>query len=105
MKCQAKQAEKQIKEEFESLHQFLRDEEAANMAVLKEEEELKSQMMRKKTEEINKDILSLAETIKAIEKEMDGEDITLLKVKDIISTAMDTQLCKSYNYICCSFLF
>lgn len=51
------------------------------MAVMKEEEELKSQMVKKKTEEISKEIISLLDTIKAIEKDMDGEDITFLKVK------------------------
>ena len=71
-----------MKEEFESLHQFLRDEESARMSVLKEEEELKSQMMKKRTEEISKEIRSLFDTIKAIEKEIHGEDITFLKVKD-----------------------
>ncbi|XP_076128910.1 zinc-binding protein A33-like [Alosa pseudoharengus] len=84
IKCQAKDVERQIKEEFERLHQFLRDEESARMAVLKEEEEFKSQMMKKKTEEISKEIQSLLDIIKAIEKYMDGEDITFLKNYSVI---------------------
>ncbi|KAG5283028.1 hypothetical protein AALO_G00037460 [Alosa alosa] len=46
IKTQAQNTEKQIKEEFEKLHQFLRDEEAARIAALREEEEQKSQMRR-----------------------------------------------------------
>lgn len=81
LKCQAKHVERQIKEEFESLHQFLREEETFSIAVLKEEEEMKSQMMKKKTEEISKEMQSLTDTIKAIEQDMDGDDVTFLKVK------------------------
>ncbi|CAB1343870.1 unnamed protein product [Coregonus sp. 'balchen'] len=40
----------QIKEEFEKLHQFLRAEEEAKIAALKEEEEQKRQMMKEKME-------------------------------------------------------
>ncbi|KAL7859112.1 hypothetical protein SRHO_G00142590 [Serrasalmus rhombeus] len=42
IKTQVQHTERQIKEEFEKLHQFLRDEEAARIAALKEEEEQKS---------------------------------------------------------------
>lgn len=38
-KSQAQKTENQIQEDFEKLHQFLRYEEAARMAVLREEEE------------------------------------------------------------------
>ncbi|XP_076120187.1 uncharacterized protein LOC143100675 [Alosa pseudoharengus] len=40
--------ERQIKKEFEKLHQFLQDEEAARIAALMEEEEQKSQVMKEK---------------------------------------------------------
>ncbi|KAL7866294.1 hypothetical protein SRHO_G00115410 [Serrasalmus rhombeus] len=42
IKTQARRTERQIKEEFEELHQFLRDEEAARISALREEEEQKS---------------------------------------------------------------
>ncbi|XP_063068972.1 E3 ubiquitin-protein ligase TRIM35-like [Engraulis encrasicolus] len=63
---QAQHTEKQIKEEFEKLHQFLRDEEAARIAALREEEEQKSQMMKEKIEKMSREISSLSDTIRAI---------------------------------------
>ncbi|KAL6483714.1 hypothetical protein MHYP_G00085860 [Metynnis hypsauchen] len=78
IKTQAQHTERQIKEEFEKLHQFLRDEEAARIAALKEEEEQKSQMMRRKIEEMNGEISSLSDTIRNIEKEMEVEDVLFL---------------------------
>uniref|UniRef100_A0A3B4CLU1 Uncharacterized protein n=1 Tax=Pygocentrus nattereri TaxID=42514 RepID=A0A3B4CLU1_PYGNA len=77
IKTQAQHTETQIKEEFEKLHQFLRDEEAARIAALKEEEEQKGQMMRRKIEEMNGEISALSDTIRNIEKEMEAEDVLL----------------------------
>ncbi|XP_036448284.1 tripartite motif-containing protein 35-like [Colossoma macropomum] len=79
IKTQAQHTERQIKEEFEKLHQFLRDEEAARIAALKEEEEQKSQMMRRKIEEMNGEISALSDTIRHIEKEMEAEDVLFLQ--------------------------
>ncbi|KAI4888841.1 hypothetical protein NFI96_004040 [Prochilodus magdalenae] len=80
IKTQAQHTERQIQEEFEKLHQFLRDEEAARIAALKKEEEQKSQMMRrKKIEELNAGISSLSKTVRNIEKEMGAEDVLFLQ--------------------------
>ncbi|XP_037397472.1 tripartite motif-containing protein 35-like isoform X2 [Pygocentrus nattereri] len=79
IKTQAQHTERQIKEGFEKLHQFLRDEEAARIAALKEEEEQKSQMMRRKIEEMNGEISALSDTIRNIEKEMEAEDVLFLQ--------------------------
>ena len=68
-----------IKEGFEKLHQFLRDEEAARIAALMEEEEQKSQ----KIEKLSRDISSLSDTIRAIEEKMGADDITFLQVRTI----------------------
>ncbi|XP_063069957.1 zinc-binding protein A33-like isoform X2 [Engraulis encrasicolus] len=76
---QVQQTEKQIKEEFEKLHQFLRDEEAARIAALREEEEQKSQMMKEKIEKMNREISSLSDTIRAIEEDMKADDVTFLQ--------------------------
>ncbi|XP_036417081.1 tripartite motif-containing protein 35-like, partial [Colossoma macropomum] len=90
IKTQAQHTERQIKEEFEKLHQFLRDEEAARIAALKEEEEQKSQMMRRKIEEMNGEISSLSDTIRNIEKEMEAEDVLFLQ--NFKSTEKQAQL-------------
>ena len=80
LQVQAQHTERKIKEEFKNLHQFLRDEEAARLAALREEEEQKSQMMKKKIEKMSREISSLSDTIRSIEKEMKADDITFLQV-------------------------
>ncbi|KAG7491284.1 hypothetical protein MATL_G00001670 [Megalops atlanticus] len=79
MGIQAKSTEKQIREQFEKLRQFLRDEEEARIAALREEEEQKSQVMKEKIEKMDKDISSLSDTIQAIEQELEAEDILFLQ--------------------------
>ncbi|XP_053351983.1 zinc-binding protein A33-like [Clarias gariepinus] len=76
---QAQQTERQIKTEFEKLHQFLRDEEAVRIAALREEEEQKSQMMREKIEKLSRDILYLSDTIRTIKEAMRAEDVSFLQ--------------------------
>ncbi|XP_076839686.1 E3 ubiquitin-protein ligase TRIM35-like isoform X2 [Brachyhypopomus gauderio] len=78
IKYQSQHTERQIKEEFEKIHQFLRDEEAARIAALKEEEEQKSHMMRRKIEEMSVEIASLSDQITNTEKEMEADDILFL---------------------------
>uniref|UniRef100_A0A3B3RD82 Uncharacterized protein n=1 Tax=Paramormyrops kingsleyae TaxID=1676925 RepID=A0A3B3RD82_9TELE len=75
---QAWYTERLIKGEFEKLHQFLKDEEAARISALREEEEQKSKMMRKKIEKITNKISSLSETIRALEQELGAEDVSFL---------------------------
>ncbi|KAG5283024.1 hypothetical protein AALO_G00037420 [Alosa alosa] len=79
IKTQAQHTERQIKEDFEKLHQFLRDEEAVRIAALREEEEQKSQMMKEKIEKMSREISSLSDTIRAIEEKMGSDDITFLQ--------------------------
>ncbi|KAM9485960.1 E3 ubiquitin-protein ligase TRIM35-like [Clarias gariepinus] len=79
IKIQAQHTEQQIQEEFEKLHQFLQDEEAARIAALREEEEQKSQMMKEKIEKLSRDISSLSDTIRAVEEEMRAEDVSFLQ--------------------------
>ncbi|MGH0188812.1 UNVERIFIED_CONTAM: hypothetical protein FKN15_030609 [Acipenser sinensis] len=83
IKKQAQQTERQIKEEFEKLHQFLRDEEKARIAALRREEEQKGRIMKEKIEKLTREISSLSDTIRVIEREMEAEDIFFLqKYKD-----------------------
>ncbi|XP_058247871.1 zinc-binding protein A33-like isoform X1 [Hemibagrus wyckioides] len=79
IKIQAQHTERQIKEQFEKLHQFLRDEEAVRITALREEEEQKSQMMKEKIEKLSRDISSLSDAIRAVEEEMRAEDVLFLQ--------------------------
>ncbi|KAM3838191.1 E3 ubiquitin-protein ligase TRIM35-like [Diretmus argenteus] len=78
IKVQARHTERQIKEEFKKLHQFLQEEEEARIAALREEEEQKSQMVKQKTEGLSREISALSDTIRAIEKELRAEDVSFL---------------------------
>ncbi|XP_043091121.1 E3 ubiquitin-protein ligase TRIM35-like [Puntigrus tetrazona] len=69
----------QIKQQFEKLHQFLRDEEEATITALREEEEQKKKMMKEKLEEINRHISALSDTIKDTEEMMKDNDVCFLK--------------------------
>ncbi|MBN3314866.1 TRI35 protein, partial [Atractosteus spatula] len=79
MKAQAYQTVRQIKEEFDKLHKFLEDEEAARIVALRDEEERKSQMMRKKIQNITREILSLSHTIIAISDDIRANDESFLQ--------------------------
>ncbi|XP_015204401.2 zinc-binding protein A33-like [Lepisosteus oculatus] len=76
---QTQQTERQIKKEFEKLHQFLQDEEAARIAALRKEEEQKSQMIKRKIKRLTSEISSLSDTIRAIEQEMGSKDLSFLQ--------------------------
>uniref|UniRef100_A0A673NCR8 E3 ubiquitin-protein ligase TRIM39-like n=1 Tax=Sinocyclocheilus rhinocerous TaxID=307959 RepID=A0A673NCR8_9TELE len=77
---QRQQTEKQIHKEFEELRQFLLKEEAARIAVLAEEEETKKQTMKKKTDIIARDILTISQAVMAIENEIANADSLFLQV-------------------------
>ncbi|XP_078146405.1 nuclear factor 7, ovary-like [Centroberyx gerrardi] len=79
IKVQARCTERQIKEEFKKLHQFLQEEEEARIAALREEEEQKSQMMKEKIEGLSREIAALSDTVRAIEKELRAEDVSFLQ--------------------------
>ncbi|NP_001007348.1 tripartite motif containing 35-29 [Danio rerio] len=78
IKSQRESTERQIKEEFRKLHQFLHDEEKASVSALKKEEKQKSEMTKKKIEEMNRQISALADVIKDIKEKMNASDIVFL---------------------------
>ncbi|XP_072559352.1 zinc-binding protein A33-like [Paramormyrops kingsleyae] len=79
IKSQSQHTEKRIKEEFEELHQFLKEEEEARLAILRVEEMEKSERMKEKIENISKQVSTLSEKIRDIEKAMGAEDVSFLK--------------------------
>uniref|UniRef100_A0A3Q2DK82 Uncharacterized protein n=1 Tax=Cyprinodon variegatus TaxID=28743 RepID=A0A3Q2DK82_CYPVA len=78
IKVQAQQTENQIKEQFKKLHHFLEEEEKNRLAALREEEQQKSEMMKKKLEDLSKEIAALSDTVRATEEELKAEDMSFL---------------------------
>uniref|UniRef100_A0A3B4ZJJ9 RING-type domain-containing protein n=1 Tax=Stegastes partitus TaxID=144197 RepID=A0A3B4ZJJ9_9TELE len=69
----------QLREQFKKLHQFLQEEEEARITALREEEEQKSQMMKKKTEALSREIAALSDSIRATEEKLRAEDVSFLQ--------------------------
>lgn len=83
LQCQAHHTESLIRREFEKLHQFLWDEEAARVSALREEEKQRAQAAVMKMIQINKDILVLSEKVTATEEGIDTNNISFLQVKQL----------------------
>ncbi|KAM7396803.1 hypothetical protein PAMP_019814 [Pampus punctatissimus] len=79
IQTQAAQNEKAIKEEFEKLHLFLQEEENTRLKVLKQEEGIKTQVMREKLELIKSQINSLSSLISDIETALRARDLPFLQ--------------------------
>uniref|UniRef100_A0A8C8DP17 Uncharacterized protein n=1 Tax=Oryzias sinensis TaxID=183150 RepID=A0A8C8DP17_9TELE len=69
-----------IKKEFRVLHQFLWDEETNQLKALKQEEDTKVQVMRKKMEDTVKQIQRLSSTISETESALKVKDLPFLLV-------------------------
>ncbi|XP_027858537.1 tripartite motif-containing protein 35-like [Xiphophorus couchianus] len=78
MKVQARHTERQIVEQFKKLHQFLAEEEEARLAALSAEEEQKRGMMKEKMEALSREIAALSDTVRAIQEELEVEDVSFL---------------------------
>ncbi|KAM9327530.1 E3 ubiquitin-protein ligase TRIM35-like [Pholidichthys leucotaenia] len=78
IQIQAQFVERQTREEFEKLHNFLRAEEEARMEALKDEERQKSEAIMGKMEEMERKIASVTESIRVLEEEMASESISVL---------------------------
>ncbi|XP_048009452.1 E3 ubiquitin-protein ligase TRIM35-like isoform X1 [Megalobrama amblycephala] len=79
IKTQAQQTVRCLQEEFERLHQFLRDEEMLRISALIEEENQKSQMMNERIEQIDREIESLSNNIRAIKDDLDAANMPFLQ--------------------------
>ncbi|XP_034095011.1 tripartite motif-containing protein 35-like isoform X2 [Gymnodraco acuticeps] len=79
--AEAELTEEHMKKEFESLHQFLREQEAARLLVLREEQKEKRREAEKQVDEMNQLITSLEEKVQLVEEELDagGEGAGFLK--------------------------
>ncbi|XP_047213034.1 E3 ubiquitin-protein ligase TRIM39-like [Girardinichthys multiradiatus] len=79
IKSQTQATEKQIRQEFEELRGFLKQEEDARLAVLQKEDEEKRELVRKRSETITRDILTFSHAVIAIENEIASSDAQFLQ--------------------------
>lgn len=77
---QAAENEKAIGEEFEKLHSFLVEEERNRLKVLRQEEEVKKQVMFEKLKTLTEQIQSLSATVSDIEMTLNEKDLPFLTV-------------------------
>ncbi|XP_061584200.1 E3 ubiquitin-protein ligase TRIM35-like [Cololabis saira] len=80
---QARETENKIRQEFQTLHQFLDQEEKARVEALWEEEEQKSRAMKEKVEALTRDMDALSDTIRATETELRAGDVSLLLNREV----------------------
>uniref|UniRef100_A0A3Q2PJ88 Tripartite motif-containing protein 35 n=1 Tax=Fundulus heteroclitus TaxID=8078 RepID=A0A3Q2PJ88_FUNHE len=79
IKNQTEATEKQIRQEFQELREFLEREEEARLAALQEEDEEKKELVRKKSDSITRDILTFSHAIIAIENDIASSDAQFLQ--------------------------
>ncbi|XP_062274240.1 zinc-binding protein A33-like [Scomber scombrus] len=77
-KKQLLSTEKQIRAEFNKLHQFLREEEESRLAALREEEEQKGKTMSREMKRIQEQISSLSDSISAVEEDLQKHNMSFL---------------------------
>ncbi|KAK2836202.1 hypothetical protein Q7C36_014071 [Tachysurus vachellii] len=79
IKNQRQQAEKQIREEFEEIRQFLDKQELERISLLAEEEEEKLHLMKKNTDNLSRDILMFSHAVRTVDDEMSNSEAVFLK--------------------------
>ncbi|KAM9757998.1 uncharacterized protein ACNS7B_005121 [Menidia menidia] len=79
VELRAQRVSSEIKEQFDNLHQFLRDEEEARQSVLEKERKQKSYTLREKSKSLSRDIAALSEIIEATEEELRAADVSFLQ--------------------------
>ncbi|XP_053180934.1 zinc-binding protein A33-like [Scomber japonicus] len=77
-KKQLLSTEKQIRAEFNKLHQFLKEEEESRLAALREEEEQKGKTMSREMKRIQEQISSLSDSISAVEEDLQKRNVSFL---------------------------
>ncbi|XP_062274211.1 zinc-binding protein A33-like [Scomber scombrus] len=90
-KKQLLSTEKQIRAEFNKLHQFLKEEEESRLAALREEEEQKGKTMSREMKRIQEQISSLSDSISAVEEDLQKHNVSFLNSYKPTQTRARTQ--------------
>ncbi|XP_045890068.1 E3 ubiquitin-protein ligase TRIM35-like, partial [Micropterus dolomieu] len=77
-KKQLLSTERQIRAEFNKLHQFLKEEEESRLAALREEEEQKGETVSREMKKIQEQISSLSDSISAVEEDLQKPSVPFL---------------------------
>ncbi|KAM4746426.1 zinc-binding protein A33-like [Anableps anableps] len=77
-KEQVLSTERQIRAEFNKLHQFLKEEEESRLVALREEEEQKGKTISREMKRIQEQISSLSDSISAVEEELQKDKVSFL---------------------------
>ncbi|TKS79172.1 Nuclear factor 7, ovary [Collichthys lucidus] len=89
-KKQLLSTERQIRAEFNKLHQFLREEEESRLAALREEEEQKGKTISREMKRIQEQISSLSDRISAVQEDLKKHKVAFLSsYKDTQTRARD----------------
>ncbi|XP_047238341.1 nuclear factor 7, brain-like isoform X2 [Girardinichthys multiradiatus] len=77
-KEQVLSTDRQIRAEFNKLHQFLKEEEESRLAALREEEEQKGKTIIREMKRIQEQISSLSNSISAVEEDLQKDNVSFL---------------------------
>ncbi|XP_047446941.1 nuclear factor 7, brain-like [Mugil cephalus] len=94
-KNQLLSTEKQIKAEFNKLHQFLKDEEESRLAALKKEGEQKEEIVNGEMKRTKEQISSLSDSISAVEQELEKDNMPFLSSYKPTQTTARAQCSRS----------
>uniref|UniRef100_A0AAZ1WVJ7 Uncharacterized protein n=1 Tax=Oreochromis aureus TaxID=47969 RepID=A0AAZ1WVJ7_OREAU len=79
IEVQAQDIERQIKDVFSILHEFLQKEERARIGSLRDEKQRKSQMLKRKTNVLSREIATVSETIRETDEALEAENMSFLR--------------------------
>uniref|UniRef100_A0A096M653 Tripartite motif containing 35-12 n=1 Tax=Poecilia formosa TaxID=48698 RepID=A0A096M653_POEFO len=78
LEVQARHTERQIREQFKKLHQFLAEEEEARLAGICREEKKKLELRKKVKKKFDQTAAALSDTVRATEEELRAADVSFL---------------------------
>ncbi|RVE72663.1 hypothetical protein OJAV_G00043100 [Oryzias javanicus] len=78
--CTLDKGEEKIKKHFEEVRQLLKEEEEARLAALREEEELRRQVLNAKITDLNDQLETLTDVVEETEETLRADDVSFLNI-------------------------